>query len=45
MSFLQELWALFNSYKFRGYMADGSEAFSIPLSWLLVFLFLVLLAG
>jgi hypothetical protein len=41
-NFVKELWTLLSAYKFRGYTADGTEAFALPLSWLLVFLLLVL---
>jgi hypothetical protein len=41
-NFVKELWTLLSAYKFRGYTADGKEAFALPLSWLLVFLLLVL---
>jgi hypothetical protein len=40
-NFVKELWALLSVYKFRGYWADGTEAFAVPLSWLLVFFLLV----
>jgi hypothetical protein len=40
--FIRELWTLLSAYKFRGYTTDGTEAFALPLSWLLVFLLLVL---
>ena len=42
MGFIKELWALLDSYKFRGHSMDGKEIFAIPLSWLVLLLLLVL---
>jgi hypothetical protein len=42
MNLLKELWTLLDSYKLRGYWADGKEAFAFPLSWLLIITLLVL---
>ena len=44
-NFLQELWTLLSSYRFRGHTLDGREAFSIPLSWIFIFILLFLLAS
>ena len=45
MNFINDLWKLFDEYKFRAYAMDGSVIFSIPLSWLLVFLVVIALAS
>jgi hypothetical protein len=41
-NFVKELWTLLSAYKFRGYTANGTEAFAVPLSWLLVLFLLCL---